>query len=67
MLRLILLVAFVAIAAIAITALLGTMHTVARVTAGKDEDNMPQTFKRIAYVALVVLLFGVASGWLGAA
>ena len=67
MLRLILLIAFVAVAAIAIIALLGTMRTVAQVTSGKDDENMPQTFKRIAYVALVVLLFGVTSGWLGAA
>jgi len=67
MMRLILVVAFVAVVAIAILALLGTMQTVARVAVGKDEDNMPNTFKRIAYVVLVVLLLGVASGWLGAA
>jgi hypothetical protein len=62
-----LLVAFVAVVAIAILAVLGTMQTVARVAIGKDEDTMPDTFKRIAYVVLVVLMLGVASGWLGAA
>jgi type III secretory pathway component EscS len=67
MMRLILLVAFVALVAIAITALLGTMRAVTQVTAGKDEDNMPTTFKRISYAVLVVLLLGVASGWLGTA
>jgi type II secretory pathway component PulJ len=67
MMRLILVVAFMVVVAIAILALLGTMHSVAMVTVGKDEDNMPNTFKRIAYVALVVLLLGVASGCLGAA
>lgn len=67
MVRLILLVAFVAAVAIAILAVLGTMQAVARVAIGKDEDTMPDTFKRIAYVVLVVLMFGVASGWLGAA
>ena len=67
MVRLMLLVAFVAVVAIAILAVLGTMQTVARVAIGKDEDTMPDTFKRIAYVVLVVLMLGVASGWLGAA
>lgn len=67
MVRLILVVAFVAVVAIAVIALLGTMQAVAQVATGKDDDNMPATFKRIAYTVLVILLFGVASGWLGAA
>ncbi len=66
MVRLILLVAFVTVVAIAIITLLRAMRTVGHVATGKDEDNMPATFKRIAYVVLVVLLFGVTSGWLGA-
>jgi hypothetical protein len=28
---------------------------------------MPATFQTIAYVLLIVLMFGVATGWLGAA
>jgi cell division protein FtsX len=65
MMRLIFLAAFVAVVAIAIIALLGTMQAAARVATGKDEDPMPVKFKRITYVLLVVLLFGVTSGWLG--
>lgn len=67
MLRLILLVAFVAVAAIAIMALLRTIQDVTEVGAGKDDDMMPAKFRRITYVLLVVLLFGVTTGWLGAA
>jgi len=29
-------------------------------------DNMPKTFQRIAYVVLILLMFGVVTGWLGA-
>ena len=31
------------------------------------DDTMPATFHTIAYVLLIVLMFGVATGWLGAA
>jgi cell division protein FtsX len=67
MTRLILLVAFIAVLFIAITAVLGTLQAVTQSTLGKDEDRMPVTFSRIAYMLLVVLMFGVTSGWLGAA
>lgn len=67
MLRLIFIVAFVVVVVIAIMALLGTMMAVARTRAGKEPDNMPAKFQRITYVLLVVLLFGVTTGWLGAA
>ncbi len=67
MIRLILLVAFLAVAAIAVTALLRTIQDVTNVGVGKDNDIMPAKFRRITYVLLVVLLFGVTSGWLGAA
>jgi cell division protein FtsX len=33
----------------------------------KKVDTMPATFQTIAYVLLIVLMFGVATGWLGAA
>jgi len=65
MVRLILVVAFVAVVAIAVVAVLGTMMAVTQSNAGKDADDMPAKFRRITYVLLVVLLFGVASGWLG--
>ena len=67
MVRLILLVAFVAVAAIAITGLVRTIQDVTAGGVGKDDDMMPAKFRRITYVLLVVLLFGVTSGWLGAA
>jgi hypothetical protein len=67
MVRLILLVAFVAVAAIAITGLIRTIQDVTAGGVGKDDNMMPAKFRRITYVLLVVLLFGVTSGWLGAA
>ena len=33
----------------------------------KKEDTMPATLQTIAYVLLIVLMCGVATGWLGAA
>lgn len=65
MVRLILILAFVAVVAIALVALLGTLMAVAQTSAGKDTDTMPAKFRRITYVLLVVLLFGVTSGLLG--
>jgi len=67
MVRLILLVAFVAVAAIAITGLIRTIQDVTAGGVGKDDNMMPAKFRRITYVLLVVLLFGVTSGWLRAA
>lgn len=65
MVRLILVVAFVVVVAIAIIAVLGTMMAVTQTAAGKETDNMPAKFRRITYALLVVLLFGVTTGWLG--
>jgi len=65
MVRFILVLAFVAVLAIAIAAVLGTMVAVAQTSAGKDTRTMPAEFRRITYVLLVVLLFGVTSGLLG--
>ncbi len=66
MFRLILLILFVAAIVVAATATIAVVHsaaTLARPTTG--EDQMPRTFQRIAYVALIVLLIGITSGWLG--
>lgn len=65
MVRLIFVIAFVAVVAIALIAVLGTLTAVAQTAAGKETDDMPAKFRRITYVLLVVLLFGVTSGWLG--
>lgn len=66
MVRLILLLAFVAVLAIAFAAVLGTLAAT-RLPAGEDHDTMPETFRKIAYFALVLLLLGLSLGWLGAA
>ncbi|WP_106744871.1 hypothetical protein [Yoonia maritima] len=66
MARLFLAIALLAILAIAGLALLGTVQAVALWAKGKEEDQMPQTFKRISYIVLVILMFGITSGMLGA-
>lgn len=65
MVRLILLIAFIGMVAFAITAALTTMQAIARADIGKDDAPMPAKFQRVTYVLLIVLMFGVASGWLG--
>ncbi len=65
MVRLILLVAFIGVVAFAVTAALGTIQAIARIDTGKDNDMMPAKFQRITYVLLVLLMFGVTTGWLG--
>lgn len=67
MLRLIFLVAFITVLAIAITAVLATIRVMAQTGGGEDKDTMPTTFRRVAYIALIVLLLGLSSGWLGSA
>ena len=67
MFRLVLLLFFITIIAVAV---LGIVNIIGKATAPSSsptqEDTMPETFQRIAYVALIVLMFGVVSGWLGA-
>ena len=65
MVRLILLVAFIGVAAFAILALLGTAQALGRTATGKDDTMMPAKFQHVTYVLLVILLFGVTSGWVG--
>ena len=65
MVRLILVVAFVAVIAVAIILVLGTIMAVHATATGKDTDDMPAKFRRITYMLLVVLMFGVVTGWLG--
>ena len=67
MLRLILLLSFVAILAMGFLAVLGAVRVMAGGATEKDPDPMPAPFRRISYIVLVVLMFGVASGWLGSA
>lgn len=69
MVRFILLAAFIGVIAFAIVALLGTIRAVIRTeaTTGLQKDNnmMPARFQRITYVLLILLMFGVTTGWLG--
>jgi cell division protein FtsX len=66
MFRLILLILFVTAIAVAALATITVVYSVATLAQPKTgKDQMPRTFQRIAYVALVVLLIGITSGWLG--
>lgn len=65
MIRLMLMLAFIAVLAIGAGAMIGAAQTVIRIAAGKDEQTMPDTFKRVAFGALVILLIGLSTGWLG--
>jgi hypothetical protein len=67
MMRLILLVAFVAVVAIAVITMLGTLQAVAQAANGKDDTPMPERFRRVTYLLLILLMLGVTSGLLGAA
>jgi hypothetical protein len=31
----------------------------------EKDPKMPKTVRRFAYVALIIMMFGTASGWLG--
>ncbi|MEJ6399496.1 hypothetical protein [Yoonia sp. 208BN28-4] len=67
MFRLILIVLFVVVAAIAVMSVTRAVKSAAgQVANATQEDTMPDTVRRIAYVALIILMFGVVSGWLGA-
>ena len=62
--RLVLVIAFIVIAIIAVTTIVGAAKTVKH--ASDTGDWMPDTFQRIAYVLLIVLMFGICTGLLGA-
>lgn len=67
MARLVIVLVFVVLMVMAIGAVLNmvkSLQTSANLALGED---MPKTFQRIAYVVLILLMFGVVTGWLGAA
>ncbi len=66
MARLILLVLLVAATAMAVAAVSVALRSLSADHKGAVGDTMPKTFSTIAYVLLIVLMFGVATGWLGA-
>jgi len=61
--RLILVLALFVIAIIAVTSVVGAAKAVRHTSEG---DWMPDTFQRIAYILLIVLMFGICTGLLGA-
>ena len=66
MARLFLIVVFVAVIAFAALAVLGTLKATAGWVEDKEDAPMHEKVRRIAYIVLVILMFGVTTGWLGA-
>ncbi len=67
MARLILFLLFFAVAVLAAASVMTFFRTAGRVMpANSDEDSMPATFRLVAYLLLLALMVGVATGWLGA-
>lgn len=66
MLRLILLFFFLLILAIGALFMLGLLRWLGGPASKPGEVTVPETFRTIAFVVLLVLMFGVTSGVLGA-
>ena len=67
MARLVIVLALVVLMVMAIGAVLNMAKSMQTSATHALGDNMPKTFQRIAYVVLILLMFGVVTGWLGAA
>jgi hypothetical protein len=73
MARVVLVLFFVAVAVLAAVAVIWAMDArggsaaPARGAAIERESGLPRTFRMIAYVLLLMLMLGVATGWLGSA
>lgn len=69
MARLILFFLLVAAVAIALASVMVALRHAGEVVSAtaRDITTMPDTFRTIAYALLVILMFGVCAGWLGAA
>jgi hypothetical protein len=65
MARLILFLLLFAVAVVAAASVMAFLRSTGRATVPADEDEMPATFRIVAYVLLLVLMFGVATGVLG--
>jgi len=65
MARLILMLLFFAALALAMTAAWTFVRTVSGAASrSTQEATLPDTFKTVAYALLIVLMFGVVTGWL---
>ena len=65
MIRLIAFAFLLACLAVGVAAIMVAVRAVNGPSPNTERDTMPETFQRAAYVMLIVLLFGVTSGWLG--
>ena len=52
--------------AIAVSSVMMMLRSFGPNRPASKEDTMPKTFSTIAYVLLIILMFGIASGLLGA-
>lgn len=66
MLRLIWPILLVVAFVIAFIAVQRTIQAINSSAIDNQEDRMPATFQKFAYVLLIVLMLGVTTGWLGA-
>lgn len=67
MLRLILFFALIAMIAVAFASIMLALRAISPQHGDKSGDTMPKTLQTISYVLLIVLMFGVITGWMGAA
>ena len=67
MLRILFVLVFVVLASIALVGLIFVARSVTSAIPEGAGTLVPTGARRIAYVALVVLLSGLATGWIGAA
>lgn len=65
MFRLIILLLFVVAIVCLVTIAVMTGRAALGVARPMAEDEVPKTMQRVAYIALVILLFGLTTGWLG--
>ena len=67
MMRLVLFVFLLAGLVLAFASVMIALRVIAPSHTSGTGDSMPRTFSTIAYVLLILLMFGVVTGWLGAA
>jgi cell division protein FtsX len=66
MTRLILFLLLFSAAVLALASVLNLLNPAGHRPAPQKGDTMPATFRTVAYILLLVLMVGVATGWLGA-
>lgn len=65
MVRLIFVIAFIGVVILAISAAAGTLKAITQIGTEKDDAMRPAKFQRITFILLLLLMFGVTTGWLG--